>query len=953
MFRISNYWALGLLILIPYTFYITKKSLADISSWRKWSTFALRSLIIILLVLSLAGFKLVWKIDRLCVIFVLDTSSSIPESEVQRSLDFARKASESLKETDQAGLISFSKGARIEIPPKESANITRISPQLSGEYTDLESAIEVAMDLFPVASQKRLVIMSDGNENAGNATDILAIARSNDIEIYTLPLDTKGKGTNEVFIDGLVGPGNVMQGRSFELRAIIQSTMDGTAKLKLFKDRDYLDEKEIELSASRRQVFTFLQTLEVEGTHVYEVLIEPSFDTMRENNRARTLVIATGQPKVLYATNEQNRLDYIEEILTRKDIILKTIHDPALIPTSLSELQNYSTIVFNDLPVDNLSKPQMEMIKSYVHDLGGGFVMIGGVNSFGGGGYYNTPIEEILPVKMIPERKKGSLAIVLAIDRSGSMAASAGRYTKIDLAKEAAVSVVDFLNEKDEIGIVAFDAEAQEIVSLEKVKSKVEIEDKIATIRPGGGTNIYPALKVAYGWLRNSDAKLKHIILVSDGKSDQPNESYTLVSQIAGDKITVSTVAIGRDADGRTMRDIADPGLGRYYETDDAGSLPRIFIKEAFVASKLIMEGSFKPVIYGESEILKGIDTDNLPKLRGYVGTSSKEGASVLITSGSGDLLSQDDPILVTWQHGLGRTLAFTSDTKPKWASEWLKWDNFGKFWSQAIGWTLAVPSGEFDASASILGNKGKVTVDAVDSKGRLRNFLNFQADLVKPELTHEKISMVQKAPGRYEAEFDASQIGTYLLRVNEIRDGEVINAQNTGAVTSYSPEYKNLESNHSLLKAIAADTDGKFNPEPHEVTIHGEKAVWQLQDLWQTLVIASIPLFFLDIILRRVTIFREQLLELKNRFRQTREEETPGIDTGTLLNLKQRREEIRVGGKKLDLSQRADDSSISRRVLDSENTRPSVPTDQTESEGDYTSRLLKAKKRVDQKQDR
>jgi Mg-chelatase subunit ChlD len=938
MLRFSNYWALGLLILIPYIFYLSKKSLADLPPWRRWSAFGLRSTMILLLVLALSGFKLVWPVDRLCVIFALDASNSIPEGESTRASGFIREAMGQTRENDEAGVVVFGEEAYVELPPKIEPELREISSVPSKEYTNLESAVSVAMELFPAASQKRVVLMTDGNENAGNVLDEAEVAESSGVEIYTVPLSTVMGGAEEVLVDALIGPGSVELGRTFELRAIVTSTVDGKAKLKLFRDRDYLDEEEVRLSAARKNVFTFSQKLDSEGTYVYELLIEPSADTLRENNVGRALVIASGRPKILYLATDDVHADYLHRVLTQEGMEVESINDPSQMPTSLSEMQNYSAIIFNDVPADSLSLSQMETLETYVHDLGGGFAMIGGENSFGSGGYYKTPIEDILPVKMIPERKKRSLSIVLAIDKSGSMAVPSGGYVKIDLAKEAAVSVVEFLTDKDQIGVIAFDAEAQEIVRPERIGDKGAIEDKIGRIQPRGGTNVYPALEMAYTWLKDADTQLKHVILVSDGRSQQPDASYPLVSQMAQGKITVSTIAIGSDADRKMMKNLADLGGGRYYETSDAGSLPRIFVKEAFVASELIMEGDFRPIASGDSEILKGIDTSSLPPIRGYVGTSAKEGASVTITS------DQDDPILASWQYGLGRTLAFTSDAKPRWALEWLKWGDFSKFWSQAVGWTLAIPAGEFAASASVVGSAGSVTVDAVDSNGRFRNFLDFQASVVKPDLSHETVSLKQSGPGRYEAEFDAGQMGTYLLRVSEMKDGKVVESQNTGAVVSYSPEYKDFEPDYSLLKSLAEDTGGKFGPEIGEVIAHGEAKVWQLRDLWRSLVLASIPLFFLDVALRRITISKEQLSELRNRLRLSKGGKMPDTKPNTLLSLKLRKEEMRRG-KTQDSRRKTQDSDAAIKVPAS--PRPRVPASPPPSDEPYTSRLLQAKKRA------
>ncbi|MFC1715177.1 VWA domain-containing protein, partial [Candidatus Poribacteria bacterium] len=797
--------------------------------------------------------------------------------------------------------------------------------------------------------QKKIVLMTDGNENVGNVLNKAEMVGSGDAQIYTVPLSTRGADTEEVLMDGLIGPGSAALGRAFELRAIVDSTVDTVATLRLFRDKLYLTEEKVELSADKKNVFRFLQSLDSEGAHVYEVLVEPLADTMRENNSAKALVTTGGRPEALYVASDEAGADYLYQTLKQKGMEVVLLTDPSRLPASLSEVQNYNTIIFDDVPADSFSAAQMQMIESYVHDLGGGFVMIGGQSSFGSGNYHETPVENVLPVKVIPERKKRSLSIVLAIDRSGSMAIPSGGYVKLDLAKEAAASVVGFLTDKDQMGVVAFDAEAQEIVRLEKVESKGKIEDKIATIRAGGGTNVYPALEVAHRWLKNADTQLKHVILASDGKSQQSDDAYRLVSEMAQDKITVSTIAIGVDADSAVMGDLADLGQGRYYETNDAGELPRIFVKEAFAASKLIMEGDFRPVVSENTEILKGITTDSLPPLRGYVGTSLKDGASDFITSDTGD------PILAGWQYGLGRALAFTSDTRPKWAVQWLRWENFSKFWSQAIGWSLAASSGEFHASANIVGNMGSISVDAMDSNGRFRNFLDFQANVVGPNLTRENITLQQSGPGRYEATFDAGQMGTYLVHVSEMKDGKALNSQNTGAVASYSPEYKDIQPNLPLLRSLAAATGGRFNPEPADIATHGEAGVWKLQTLWRLLVLLAILLFFLDVALRRIAVSREQLSRLRARIRPPEDEEYPDAETGTLVSLRHRKERIwgKPGTQRDMLRERQDvvqkgEEAKKKNVSISPSPHPSAPSP-AESAESHTSRLLKAKKRAEQ----
>jgi uncharacterized membrane protein len=934
--QISNYWALCLLILIAFAFYINKKSLAELSSFRKWIAFAIRALLILIFTLSIAGLKIVWKSNKICVIFALDVSNSISEDEKQRGLSFIGKSLEKLKDDDQAGLVVFGEKADIDIPPKTVPQINRVSSIPSKNYTNINSAIKTAVDLFPQGFQKKIVLISDGNENIGNVLNEADGLKSQDIEIHSIPLSTRLEGKNEVLIENLIAPSQASMGQLFDIRAVIKSNTDALLKVMLFMDGKFVDQQEVTIKKpDSKKMLIFRQIImDGERSHTYKASIEPNIDTIRENNQAQVLVASAGKQKVLYVDGNAG-IDYLKQALENNGLSVTAIKDMSMFPSSIIELRDYSAIIFDNISAYAMSESQMKMIETYVHDAGGGFLMIGGENSFGSGGYHNTLIEKILPVKMIPEQKKRSVSIMLLIDRSGSMNALSGNISKIELAKSASVSVIGLLTEKDKIGVIAFDAKADEIVKLDKIQedrkseiiSKKQIIDSISGMKARGGTNIYPALRMAYDNLKNSDSQIKHIIILSDGRSLQMDESFGLVKQIALDSITISSVVISDEADKKFMQDIANAGSGRYYETKDAGNLPRLFIKETFMASKLITEGDIQPIVSDNSEILKGVSS--LPGLRGYIGTSAKEGASVILKSTNGD------PILSTWQYGLGRSVAFTSDSQPKWALEWLKWADFGKFWHQAIKWCMSEVSGEFDATTTITGSKGLISVDAVSASGQLRNFLNFSASIIKPDLTSETIELKQSASGRYDAEFDADQMGVYLLSITEMSDGKPISTKTLGLTVSYSPEYIDLVSNRGLLENLALATGGKFKPEISDIVDRKSKSVKHIQDIRRWLLIISIPLFFLDVAIRRITISKGQLQEFMRKLLVFNRPPEQAEENTTFAYLKSRKERM-----------------IEIKTIDKIEIRAELPSKMAkatpEKTGSYASRLLEAKRRAE-----
>src|SRR6266700_1935651 len=339
----------------------------------------------------------------------------------------------------------------------------------------------------------------------------------------------------------------------------------------------------------------------------------------------------------------------------------------------MAGLQKYDGVVLSNVSSLKLSKPQMALIRDYVRDQGGGLMMIGGEESFGLGGYYRTPIEEALPVTMEVKQKVEipSLAVVLSVDRSGSMAMATGdeKITKLDLAKEAAHLVVDLLDDRNEVGVQSWDTEFIWDVPMRMAKDKNAIHHAIATIKAGGGTDGYPALKETYAQLFERPALLKHFIFLSDGQMTR-GDFAGLLRRMGKDKITVSSVAIGKDADVQLMIDIAKWGRGRFYYTEDDSTIPRIFTLETQLASKAsLVEQPFKAVVASPAhEAIQEIDWKEAPPLGGYVATSMKSNADLVL------MTHQEDPLLATWRYGLGRSVAFTSDAKAKWGVLWVRW---------------------------------------------------------------------------------------------------------------------------------------------------------------------------------------------------------------------------------------------------------------------------------------
>ena len=613
---------------------------------------------------------------------------------------------------------------------------------------------------------------------------------------------------------------------------------------------EFLGAQVVRLNAGKN-VFSYRQSLETSGIHVYQAALEVEGDTIEDNNRAVGTVVVRGKPQVLLADKDRSHAQSLAGALRAQNIDVSVV-EPTQIPNDVAGLQKYDGLILSNVSSLKLTKTQMEQIRDYVRDHGGGLIMVGGEESFGLGGYYRTAIEEALPVTMEVKQKVEipSLAVVLSIDRSGSMAMSTDeKVTKLDLAKEAGHLVVDLLDERNEVGVMSWDTEFLWDAPIRPAKDKAAIHHAIATIKAGGGTDGYPALKESYAVLFDRPALLKHVIFLSDGQMTR-GDFAGLLRRMAKDKITVSTVAIGKDADLQLMVDVAKWGRGRFYYTEDSQTIPRIFTLETQLASKAsLVEQPFKPQLTSAGhDAMQDIDWKAVPPLGGYVATTLKSTADLVLMS------HQEDPVLATWRYGLGRSVAFTSDAKAKWGVLWLRWRDFNKFWAQLTRWTLR--SGSRSDTVAMVerhDNMGEVVVDAIDSKGEFINFLDSQVGVVAPNRDRTVIDLEQVAPGRYRGRFPAPQEGVYLVGMAQRRNERVVGSQLAGLVVPYAEELRDLGVDETALREMSELTGGGPLNDPREAFLKARRQSRIAVEIWTWMVGLVAVLMVPEIALRRV----------------------------------------------------------------------------------------------------
>ncbi|MDR7433769.1 MAG: VWA domain-containing protein [Armatimonadota bacterium] len=818
----------------------------------------LRVLLLTLLILSLAGLAVPGLARSLTVIFLVDASDSIDARARQVAAGFLNRAVELLPPQGRAGLVVFAGRPLVVSAPTNSLQVTGLPPAPEPTSTDIGAALQVALDLLPAEGGRRIILLSDGGHNAGDLEASLRRAQAERVEVSVFPLTRLLRP--EAFVDRILAPDRVNAGELFSVTAVVESTDPQTAQVRLIRDGRVLAERSIALGPGQTFV-SFTQHALAPGLLRYEVEVLPARDGIPENNRGLGFVRVEGKPEVLYLSDSPGPL---QEILARQGFTVHTAR-PEELPSAASELLPYRAVVLDDVPATGLSRMQMEALRNYVGEMGGGLVAFGGPHSFGAGGYHGTPLEETLPVSMDVRHRLvfPSLAIVLVLDTSGSMGGFGNEPAKVELAKEAAASVVDLLREQDLIGVITFDQEYRWLVPLVEASRRKEIEEKILQLRAGGGTNMYPALAAAKEALETAPARVKHVIVLSDGQTD-PGEFGTLVQEMAQKKITVTAVAIGNDADTRFMRQLSMWGRGRYYYAKDPYTIPLILAAEAMVATKAyIVEEPFTPEIVEGGEILSR--TGPLPPLGGYVATTPKPASQVILTS------PQKDPVLAAWQYGLGRAVAFTSDARARWTESWLASPDAVRIWTQAVRWVLRREAGGLEVATAVEGRKGKIVLDARDLSGNPIVDVEVHARLLEPSGGTRSIRLVQTSPGWYEGEIDLHEEGGYVATVEVRKGGRVVGVKTVTMALPYSPELRAEERARFVLGRIVEATGGKFLADPAQAVELAEPQGRQAKEIWRWLVVGSLVLLVGEVATRKAPAIRAALVPLAGALRGER----------------------------------------------------------------------------------
>jgi uncharacterized membrane protein len=968
--RFVSVWWLAFLLFVPAVYLISRQSLSGLGPIRRWVALVARMLVVACLALALAEPRVRRPSENTTVIFVVDRSASVPaeydeqvKSEFRVDLRWARirqliessvVARYSVNRDDQFGVILFGKRPKLGYPPAPVIKVDveeRAAGLLDPNYTDLGAALKLAMASFPEGTGRRIVLISDGNENLGSIEEQADLARKNGIPIDVVSLAPRIRNENEILVQAVEAPPLAAQGSRLPIRVLVRNahpSREVVGGLELIRvgggqveddrpaDRQVFIEIEdgpqvLNLNRKPPQVklvpglnvFRFRDRDQARGETSYTYKASFSPDVRIEgdrvaNNRADAAVVARGQRRVLFvdqafAEDKSSHRFLLSQL--RRARIQYAFVNAAQLPNDKTELgvylSNFDCIVLANVPADHFSNDQMEVIRTQVHDQGCGLVMVGGPDSFGPGGYQQTPVEAALPVDCEIKAKKatGKGGLILIMHASEM---AEGNYWQKVIAKLA----IQRLGPVDMVGVCDFGflgATVNWQIPFQQIGDQKEaMYAAVDKMNPGDMPDFDPFLQAAADTLSDPQHNLsvKHVILISDGDPNFSNAAA--LRKMADNGITCTTIGVATHGvnEDIKMKKIAESTKdangkpGNFHKVTDPTKLPAIYIKESRkISQSFIYDKPFDPALQVVGGPTEGLARP-LPKMYGFIRTTNKQSPThqMHVEGPPDEQAKQIFPVVSSWRYGLGKSVAYTSDARndnKAWGRDWAGSSMYQKFWENTINWAMReAERGKLTMATEYRDGKVRVVLDARDEKDKSVIGLALKGRVTTPFKPQpgEKVPSVEFKPtgaGQYVAEFDAQEAGAYFVNVQAETeelgpDGKPVidpatklpkmvafDAARAGVTVPYSPEFADLESNTPLLRRVAELTGGNYHEEPvdpnelarlAEFFRKGPETVRAVLPFWFWLVFAAGLLLLLDVGVRRISIEPKEVRLLAER---------------------------------------------------------------------------------------
>jgi Ca-activated chloride channel homolog len=819
---------------------------------------ALRTAIVALLVVAIAGPMVLRTGAESTTIFLMDRSGSVQDTSGDAAQVWMERAVDAAGPQQAVMIADFGGATERRAGPGQGGAIDTAAGDASAidpGATDIQTALAESGAL-PIGGA-RVVLLSDGAETSGQAQREIETLRAAGIPVDVIPLT--GIPDDELRLTGLSGPSVTWAGRDETITAYVDGGTAGSVPVELEIDGEAVERKDAALGGGTAVSFD-LPALEP-GFHVVQVRLDRGDlpDPVAANDAWPMGIVVREAPLIAIVSPEGGDSGRLKGAIEAEGFRTEEVASPAL-PGTVEDLDRWDAVVLNNVPAWDLQNGVQEALIDYTR-AGGGVLVLGGTASYGPGAYASTPLESMLPVtvKVTDGRDRPRVAVLLVIDRSGSMAygESTSGAPKIELARDGVVTAASALVGGDQVGVIAFNDEpvwALPMTTLEGENPEELIAESVSELHADGGTELFPAMQVAVDALRNVDADVRHIIILSDGRSRgaERDSYFRLLDDASASGITVSTLGLGYDADTALLEDIAAQGGGRYYYVENPDSIPRITFEEARAAgSQSVLRGSFTPVQLSPSPIMADVDAAAMPPLDGYNFAGARPGAQVVLAS------DRRDPLLVQWQFGLGRVVAWTGDSGDDFAAGWGSWDGYDAFWGNALSWALPDPANlQYEIAVTSSGNDATLAIHPAGETSPSRSDATVTVRDASGAVVGDPVRLSET-----NGAIAVPASGGPVWRV-EIDDGGEVETQ--AAALTPGAEWQPAPGGGTLLRSIADQTGGRelsLEDDPATIFDAGTLGAGRQEavGVWWVPALAALSVFLADIALRLGVTFRKR----------------------------------------------------------------------------------------------
>lgn len=804
-----------------------------------------RGIVTVCVLLALLGVQLPVGGNRTATIFLVDLSNSNKEH-LEEAKSYLGETISQMPSGNAYGIVTFGNNTLVEQFVTGEKQYTGLMTIPEKSATNFEEAISKGISMIPENTKGRLVVLTDGKETKGDIHGMAQALTASGIELCALMYENEP--IQDAYIDNVNLPAYLHPGDEYSIKVLVESNYVTEAVITIFNGSKQVASNPVHLNkGSNHFVFREQVSGQMEGNAMESLRIQVSAegDGCQENDSYNAFSVIEAPPKVLVITDRNTDITGFSRVLEATGCDY-TVLSALNAPDNIQDMLSYKTTILVDTYIDELPSGFLANLEAYVKDYGCGFVCCGGEDSFALGGYRDTVIETVLPVDMELRgmNEAPSMAMVMVIDHSGSMTGDMTGQggSNLDVAIKATNVAVDNLRDKDYVGVLTFDDGYDWQVELTKAADRQSIKDAVKRIEAGGGTTIKPALQEAYRVISESDASVKHVILLTDGMGETTN--YTdVIKNYSESGITLSTVAVGRDSDTKLLENLAEQCGGRYYYSDLSSDIPKIFAREVFLGGdSFIQNGDFALSVRSGHELTRELFTEGWPYVYGYVSASPKTASSSLITS-----VGKEDPILTVWQYGLGRTVAWNTDVTGEWSGGFAGKEDYAELWKRIVDYSAGNANmGEDSVNVVALAEQMEITYEAKDY-GTDTEILT---TVIDPEGQSSEMKLYATAPGKYKAQLPTAQSGMYHFNIRRMEKGEISGYMTTAAAVQFSDEYKYDVDTTAFLSFV--EKQGKLITESDYLWTKITNHAGGKKPLANILIAAAIILFLMDVTMRR-----------------------------------------------------------------------------------------------------